>query len=157
MQIRSRCLAALIGAGTIVAGGLGSSGCVSMGGAGPAARAIPALLDEQARAWNEGDTSRFMQAYWKSPQLTFSSGGKVTRGWQATLDNYRRRYPTREDMGHLTFGDLEVFPLGAAAALVLGRWKLERTEPVGGNFTLVLRLQGGRWVIIHDHTSRDGG
>jgi hypothetical protein len=44
---------------------------------------------------------------------------------------------------------LEITPLGDAAALVLGQWKLDRqSEPVGGNFTLVLRKIDWRWVIV---------
>jgi len=60
-------------------------------------------------------------------------------------------------MGHLVFSDLEITELGADAALVLGRWKLDRDDPVGGAFTLVMRKDEdtGRWTIIHDHTSRD--
>ena len=96
-----------------------------------------------------------MQPYDRSSDLTFSSGGKVTRGWQSTLDGYRKRYPTREDMGRLTFGDLEITELGDQAALVLGRWRLDRQEPIGGTFTLVFKKKSGRWRIIHDHTSRD--
>lgn len=96
-----------------------------------------------------------MQPYDRSPYLTFSSGGKVTRGWQATLDGYRKRYPTREAMGHLTFSDLEITELGNQAALVLGRWRLDRDEPIGGAFTLVFTKKGSRWRIVHDHTSRD--
>jgi hypothetical protein len=39
----------------------------------------------------------------------------------------------------------------------LGEWKLERDEePVSGNFSLVFRKIDGRWVIVHDHTSRVG-
>jgi beta-aspartyl-peptidase (threonine type) len=87
--------------------------------------------------------------------LTFSSNGKTTRGWQATLAGYLERYPTREKMGRLTLNGLEITPLGDAAALVLGQWKLDGlSEPVGGNFTLVFRKIDGRWVIVHDHTSR---
>ncbi len=95
-----------------------------------------------------------MDAYDRSPRLTFSSAGRVTRGWEPTLDGYRRRYPTREAMGRLTFSDLEITELGQTAALVLGQWDLDRGEPVDGVFTLVLRREAGRWVIIHDHTSR---
>jgi uncharacterized protein (TIGR02246 family) len=116
---------------------------------------IRAVLTAQAQAWNGGDIDAFMQHYWKSDELTFSSGGQTTRGWQRTKENYQRRYPTREKMGQLTFFDLEITPLGDAAALVLGRWKLTRDEsPVGGNFSLVLRKIDGQWLIIHDHTSR---
>jgi ketosteroid isomerase-like protein len=117
--------------------------------------AIEGVFRAQQDAWNGGDVRAFMDHYWKSDDLTFSSGGKTTRGWQATLAGYLERYPTREKMGRLTLSGLEITPLGDAAALVLGQWKLDRqSEPVGGNFTLVLRKLDGRWVIVHDHTSR---
>ncbi len=115
---------------------------------------LESILSEQAAAWNRGDIDGFMQHYWKSEDLTFSSGGHTTRGWQTTKDNYKLRYPTRERMGHLTFDGLEVFPLGDSAALMLGRWHLDRNGPVGGNFSLVFRKIDGAWVIVHDHTSR---
>jgi arylsulfatase A-like enzyme/ketosteroid isomerase-like protein len=131
----------------------------------PAARAsavadVPAqlrqILTAQAQAWNRGDLVAFMDDYWKSEQLTFSSGGQVHRGWQATLDRYREQYPTRERMGQLSFAELEFTALSADAYLVLGRWNVAR--PAGdltGNFTVIFRRLDGRWVIVHDHTSRD--
>ncbi|MGD9633137.1 MAG: DUF4440 domain-containing protein [Pirellulales bacterium] len=119
--------------------------------------AIEGVLRAQQEAWNQGDIPAFMEHYWKSDDLTFSSGGKTTRGWQATLENYRKRYPTRDAMGRVSFAELEITPLGEESAMVLGRWQLDRdSEPVGGNFTLVFRKIGGRWVIVHDHTSRLG-
>jgi ketosteroid isomerase-like protein len=121
---------------------------------GDLADKLEAILTQQAAAWNRGDIDAFMEHYWKSEQLAFSSGGHTTRGWQMTKDNYKRRYPTRERMGHLTFDGLEVTPLGDAAALMLGRWHLDRDPaPVGGNFSLIFRRIDGRWVIVHDHTS----
>ncbi len=97
-----------------------------------------------------------MQHYLKSDELTFSSGGQVTRGWQPTLANYQKRYPDRAAMGKLEFSILDVRPLGGSAALVLGNWQLARQEDpdVGGNFTLVLERIDARWLIVHDHTSR---
>ena len=117
--------------------------------------AIRAELDTQRQAWNAGNIDQFMESYWKSENLTFSSGGKTIRGWQATLDRYKKRYPDKSAMGELSFDQLEITPLGDAAALVLGRWQLKRTEPIGGNFSLVLRKIDGAWRIIHDHTSRE--
>lgn len=117
--------------------------------------AISTTLNDQATAWNDGDIERFMEPYWHSDELTFSASGEVTRGWQATLARYRLRYPDRNAMGRLTFSDLDVTPLNSDAALVLGRWRLDRAEPVGGAFSLVFRRIDGRWVIIHDHTSGD--
>ncbi len=132
-----------------------AAGCAAPQRGTASGNQIRLVLEGQAEAWNAGKVEAFMEPYWRSPDLTFSSGDKVTRGWQATLDSYRKRYPTREAMGHLTFGDLEITALGREAALVLGRWHLQREEPVGGAFSLVLRREGSRWVIVHDHTSRD--
>jgi ketosteroid isomerase-like protein len=116
---------------------------------------IKALLQSQADAWNEGDVVRFMEAYWRSDELTFSAGGNMTRGWNATLERYRDRYPTREKMGRLNLRDLEVTLLSDTSAMVLGRWNLEReAAPVAGNFTLVLRRFDEGWRIVHDHTSQ---
>jgi beta-aspartyl-peptidase (threonine type) len=117
--------------------------------------AVESVLRAQEDAWNRGDLDAFVKHYWKSESLTFSSGGKTTRGWTETLNRYRERYPTREKMGRLGFAGLEVTPLGDSAALVLGEWNLQReSEPLSGNFSLVLRRFDHRWLIIHDHTSR---
>ena len=49
----------------------------------------------------------------------------------------------------------EITPLGDSAALVLGQWNVEReSEPLSGNFSLVVRKFDDRWLIVHDHTSR---
>jgi uncharacterized protein (TIGR02246 family) len=117
--------------------------------------AVEAVFRTQEDAWNRGDVEAFMEHYWKSDDLTFSSGGKTTRGWNATLARYRERYPTRDQMGRLTLSDLEITPLGDSAALILGQWKLDRDkEPVGGNYSIIMRKFGDRWLIVHDHTSR---
>jgi beta-aspartyl-peptidase (threonine type) len=121
----------------------------------PSEADIRAVLDAQLRAWNAGDIDGFMQHYWQSDELTFSAGGQTTRSWQKTLQRYKERYPTRAAMGETTFKNLEITPLGAEAAMVLGEWQLRRAgETIGGNFTLVFRRVDGRWVIIHDHTSQ---
>lgn len=117
--------------------------------------AVESVLRTQEDAWNRGDLDAFMEHYSKSESLTFSSGGKTTRGWTETLNRYRERYPTPAKMGRLKFGGLEITPLGESAALVLGQWHVEReSEPVSGNFSLVLRKFDDRWLIVHDHTSR---
>lgn len=117
-------------------------------------KAIAELLQKQVDCWNRFDIDGFMETYWNSPELTFSSGGETTRGWQSTLDRYKRRYSTKEKMGHLAFDDLEITMLSDTAALVLGKWKLTRDEDTPqGNFSLVLRKTDEGWRIIHDHSS----
>ena len=115
---------------------------------------IKKLLVLQVGAWNEGDIDKFMETYWKSPQLTFSSGGQTTRGWQATLDRYKKRYHTRDLMGNLRFDQIEVLLLSSDVALVLGQWHLTRKDDTPhGNFSLVVRKINDNWQIIHDHSS----
>jgi len=115
------------------------------------------VLNDQADAWNRGDLNGFMRHYRRSPDLTFSSGGQTTRGWEETLARYHRRYPDASSMGRLEFDRLEIHPLGPPppqAALVLGRWRLQHAAgSSAGMFSLVLQRIDGRWVIVHDHTS----
>jgi ketosteroid isomerase-like protein len=115
---------------------------------------ITKVMTEQTEAWSRGDIEGFMRGYWKSEKLAFVSGDKVTRGWQQTLDNYKRSYDTREKMGTLTFSDLEINALSKDAAVVLGSWSLAREKDnPHGKFTLTFRKFKEGWRIIMDHTS----
>ena len=119
--------------------------------------AVRALLDAQVAAWNRGDIEGFMDGYARTAELAFVSGDRVTRGWQETLDRYKRSYDTREKMGQLAFTELEVTPLGKDAAVALGRWQLSRAgDNPRGRFTLILKRTEKGWRIIHDHTSSAG-
>jgi beta-aspartyl-peptidase (threonine type) len=97
-----------------------------------------------------------MTGYWNSPDLTFFSGAKESKGWQAAIDRYRATYASPgHEMGKLDFSDLRVEVLGSEAAFVRGVWQL--TMPDGktphGRFTLIFRKFPEGWKIIHDHTS----
>lgn len=117
--------------------------------------AIRAVLAEQAEAWNAGDIERFMASgYLESEALVFTAGGAVRRGYDATLARYRARYGDPGAMGRLGFSDLEITPLGADGAVVLGRWALDGTPRAGGGvFTLAFLRTADGWRIVHDHTS----
>lgn len=116
--------------------------------------AVRAVLDEQVAAWNRGDVEAFMDGYARSAETTFVSGANVVRGWQTVLERYRKDYGSREKMGTLAFSELEIQPLAADSALVLGRWQLTRANDAPhGRFTLVLRRTAPGWRIVHDHTS----
>lgn len=116
---------------------------------------ITQLLTVQTEAWNAGNIEKFMETYWKSEKLTFSSGGNTTRGWQATLDRYKKSYSTREKMGVLHFDELEVTIIESQTALVLGNWHLRFADgtKADGNFSLVVTKIDNAWKIIHDHSS----
>ncbi len=131
---------------------------------------IRAVLDAQVQAWNAGDIDAFMAHYWKSDELTFVSTqkeddpatetardvSKTTRGWQATLDRYKRRYPTPEAMGRLTFTDLKIARTDDEATDLSGRFHLARQAgPLSGRFFLKMRRINGSWVIVRDNTVAD--
>jgi beta-aspartyl-peptidase (threonine type) len=117
---------------------------------------IRALLDTQAAAWNKGNLQGFMDGYWQSPELSFYSGATKTKGWQATLERYQKRYQAEgREMGKLTFSELEVELAGPDTAWVRGRWQLVTSkEKPGGLFTLILKKLPEGWRIVHDHTSQ---
>ncbi len=116
---------------------------------------IKQVLADQVAAWNKGDLVGFMKGYWNSKDLTFVSGKDVTRGWQETLDRYKKRYQADgKEMGKLAFSDVAVRELAPGVALVTGKWELTLTrETVGGRYTLVFKKLADGWRIIHDHTS----
>jgi uncharacterized protein (TIGR02246 family) len=120
-------------------------------------QAVRHVLETQQAAWNRGDVDAFMTGYEASDSTTFV-GAAITRGYQPVLDSYRKRYPTKEKMGALTFSDLEIKMLGSDYASVIGRWKLERGAEGGGNvggiYTLLFRKTAGGWKIILDHTNQ---
>jgi len=137
-----------------------STGCASsqphVGHFEPADRAaISAVLDKQLAAWNRGDLPSYMDGYARTPDLIFTSGGDIQRGWQAALDHYQQRYVIDpKSMGKLTFEIESIDPVGADGAVVLGHWGLEGSvHPGHGVFTLVLERRPEGWRIIHDHTS----
>lgn len=116
--------------------------------------ALNAVLQRQVEAWNRGDLQGFLAGYWRSRNLTMSSGGTLTQGFWKIEERYQKRYPDAARMGRLTLEDLDHTLLGPEAVLTRGRWKLARQEqPLQGVFTLVFRQIDGRWKIVHDHTS----
>lgn len=117
--------------------------------------AIKRVLDDQVVAWNRGDLEGYMAGYWQAPQLSFFSNKSDTRGWQPTLERYRARYQgTGQEMGKLTFSELEIELLGNESAYVRGRWQLQMSkENFGGLFTLIFKKLPAGWRIVHDHTS----
>ena len=115
---------------------------------------IQSVLTVQQDAWNRGDIDAFMNGYARSASTVFVSQDEVSRGWETVRDRYRVKYSDRTKMGTLSFSEIEVTALSPDAAVVLGRWRLKRTndEP-HGRFTLIFKRLPEGWRIVHDHTS----
>ena len=118
--------------------------------------AIRAELAREADAWNRGDLTGYLTGYAHAATTTMV-GRTLYRGWDAIAARYRAEYGERARMGHLTFSDLEIRPLGPGYAVAVGRWALARTAAAGGAaggwFTLTLHRGRDGWRIILDHTS----
>jgi len=115
---------------------------------------IRAALHTQQDAWNRGDIDGFMNGYARSGSTVFVSEDAVRRGWENVRERYLKKYSDRGKMGLLTFSDLEITLVSADAAVVLGHWKLKRTQDrPHGRFTLIFRKTADAWRIVHDHTS----
>ena len=103
-----------------------------------------------------------MEAYEHSPETTFI-GSNIGKGYEKILERYQKNYSTREQMGALTFSDIEVRMLSGIQrqtefAIVTGRFHLERSQKGeakkdDGIFSLVWRKGPQGWKIVLDHTS----
>jgi ketosteroid isomerase-like protein len=120
--------------------------------------AIRKVMENQQAAWNRQDLEEFMAGYWKSPDLTFFSGGQESQGWQAALDRYKKNYQgAGHEMGKLEFTDLRIEVLDPKAAFVRGGFRLTMSDgkTPHGLFTLVFRKFPEGWKIVHDHSAGD--
>jgi ketosteroid isomerase-like protein len=125
-------------------------------------KAIEAAMAAQAAAWNHADIPAFMQAYEDSPDTTFI-GATLRKGFGRILERYKQSYTTAEQMGVLTFSDIDVRLLPGSCgqveyAVVTGKFHLERTDhgdakKDDGIFSLVWRKGPQGWKILLDHTS----
>jgi len=84
--------------------------------------AILAVMKAQEIAWSNNDLEGFMEGYWKSDSLKFYGAGGLTKGWQQTLDNYKKGYPTKEHSGTLTFKINDVSAIESNSYWVMGEY-----------------------------------
>lgn len=142
--------------------GLTAAGTGARAQTGGDEASIRATIAAQVEAWNRADIPAFMQAYEQSPETTFI-GSNIGKGYEKILERYQKNYTNKEQMGMLTFNDLEVRLLPGSCgkaefAVVTGRFHLERSQKGEakkdeGIFSLVWRKGPQGWKIVLDHTS----
>lgn len=113
--------------------------------------AIRTILTQQQKAWSENDIEGFMSGYWQSGELTYFSRGKITKGWQTTLTNYKRNYPSKKETGELNFEIANITKINEDAYWVMGSYFLTREAgDANGTFMIVFKRINGEWKIIGD-------
>ncbi len=120
------------------------------------ASAIIAVMNKSAADWNRGDIDTFATSYKNSPDILFI-GRTISRGYAQMVATYKKSYSNPEQMGTLSFLQLEVQPLDERFATVTGRFHLERTAAGGGNadgyFLLVFEKTTEGWKIVRDDST----
>lgn len=114
-------------------------------------KVILSILGAQEKAWNNYDIEGFMEGYWKSDSLKFYGASGLTYGWQQTLDNYHKRYPSKDHTGTLKFKINDITKVNRDSYFVMGEYHL--TRPVGdanGIFMIIFKKIDGEWKIIAD-------
>jgi len=113
--------------------------------------AIIAVMKTQEKAWSNNDLEGFMQGYWKNDSLKFYGSRGLTRGWQQTLDNYKKGYPTKDDSGTLNFTIDDISKIDEGSYWVMGQYYLKRTVgDANGVFIIIFKKINGEWKIVAD-------
>jgi len=126
--------------------------------AGDPQRDVSEMLSRSADDWNRGDLAGFMSDYARDSLTSYVSGGRVQYGWQPLYDRYHEHYfAPGMARDSLSFEDVRVRAPAPGFAFATARFALHRGDSLVGSgpFTLVLQRRGGRWLILHDHTSSD--
>ena len=113
--------------------------------------AILAIMKAQELAWSNHDLEGFMQGYWKSDSLKFYGSSGLTYGWEKTLANYKRGYPTKNHTGTLNFKVNDISKIQNNAYFVMGEYHLTRSVgDANGVFMILLKKINGEWKIVAD-------
>lgn len=104
------------------------------------------------------DAAKVMSSYIKSEDmLIFNNNGSVTRGYETVKTNTEAVYSKLKNVT-LDITGLRVEMLGKTAAFVTCKWRQSQEnngnfETSSGRMTLVYKLVGKDWKIVHRHTS----
>jgi len=114
---------------------------------------IRLVMEAQEIAWNKHDLEGFMQGYWKSDSLKFYGSNGLTKGWESTLANYKKRYPTKAESGTLNFVINDISKIEGDNYWVMGEYHLKReVGDADGVFIIIFKRINGEWKIVADMT-----
>ncbi|MBV7269610.1 YybH family protein [Winogradskyella luteola] len=112
---------------------------------------IRLVMERQEIAWNNHDLEGFMQGYWKSDSLKFYGSNGLTKGWEQTLGNYKKGYPTKAESGTLNFVINDISKIEGDNYWVMGEYHLKReVGNADGVFIIIFKKINGEWKIVAD-------
>ncbi len=112
---------------------------------------ILSVMKMQEKAWSNNDLEGFMQGYWKNDSLKFYGSNGLTFGWNKTLANYKKRYPTKNHSGTLSFTIDDISKIENESYFVMGQYHLKRNVgDANGVFMIIFKKIGGEWKIVAD-------
>lgn len=113
--------------------------------------AIISVMKAQENAWSNHDLEGFMKGYWKSDSLKFYGSSGLTYGWEKTLANYKKGYPTKAHSGRLNFKINDISKISNNSYYVMGEYHLIRgIGNADGVFMIIFKRINGEWKIIAD-------
>jgi ketosteroid isomerase-like protein len=121
---------------------------------------VRAAFDRLVEGIKQADAEKVMSVYNKSEDiLFFNNNGSVTRGWELMKTNRESSYAKTSNVT-LDITGLKIEMLGTNAAYLTCKWKQQqeyggKLESASGRMTLVFRLIGKEWKVVHLHTSPD--
>lgn len=124
------------------------------------AKGVREAFDRLIDGIKQVDVDKVMAAYEKSDRLLiFNNNGSATIGWENVKGNVTASYAKVSNVT-LDVTGLRVEMFGKTAAYVSCKWKQTqendgKLETASGRMTLMFRLIGKDWKVVHRHTSPD--
>jgi len=117
-------------------------------------------FDRLVEGIKQADAAKVMSVYQNSDKiLFFNNNGTATISWETMKKNRESLYANTKNVS-LDVTGLRVEMLGKGSAYVTCKWKQQqeyngKLESASGRMTLVFRLIGKDWKVVHLHTSPD--
>ena len=113
--------------------------------------AILKVMNDQEIAWSNNNLEGFMNGYLKSDSLKFYGKSGLTKGWQQTLNNYKKVYPNKDYSGTLNFEIVDISPIENQSYWVMGSYFLSRNVgEAEGVFMIIFKKIDGECKIVAD-------
>lgn len=123
-------------------------------------KAVNAAFDRLVEGIRQVDADKVMGSYEKSEALLiFNNNGSATKSWE-NVNTVTREIYSRLSNVSLDITGLNIQILSPNSAFITCKWKQTqenngKLENASGRMTLVYKLIGKEWKIVHRHTSPD--